>query len=51
MESIVNETARVNKKFTGNVSDIVEELLKKDKKGIKTRRNLKKIVLLTNIHL
>ena len=28
VESIINETARVNKKFTGNVSQIVFELLK-----------------------
>ena len=42
MESITNETARVNKKFTGNVSDTVEQLLKKDKKGIRTKKKLKK---------
>ena len=42
MEAIINETARVNKKFTGNVSDIVEQLLKKDKKGIKSKKKLKK---------
>ena len=42
MEAIINETSRVNKKFTGNVSDIVEQLLKKDKKGIKSKKKLKK---------
>ena len=42
VESIINETARVNKKFTGNVSSTVEELLKTDKKGIQTEKELVK---------
>ena len=42
VESITNETARVNKKFTGNVSKTVEDLLKKDKKGIQTSKELEK---------
>ena len=42
VESIINETARVNKKFTGNVSSTVEELLKKDKKGIQSSKKLEK---------
>ena len=44
-ESIINETTRVNKKFTGNVTQIVEQLLTKrygsDKKGIQTIKELK----------
>ena len=35
VESIINETSRVSKKFSGNVSDLVMELLIGDKKGIK----------------
>jgi hypothetical protein len=41
-ESYINETARVNKKFTGNVSQTVFELLIGDKKGIQTSKNLDK---------
>ena len=40
-EAIINETARVNKKFTGNVTQTVEDLLEKDKKGIKTKKEIK----------
>ena len=40
VETIVNETARVNKKYTGNVSDTVFELLIGDKKGIGTSKTL-----------
>ena len=39
VESIINETARVSRRFTGNISQIVKELLK-DKKGIQTDKNL-----------
>ena len=39
-ESIVNETARVNKKYAGNVTGTVKELLKTDTKGIQTSKNL-----------
>ena len=42
VESIINETARVNKKFTGNVSQTVFELLIGDKKGIQTSKELDK---------
>ena len=42
VESIINETARVNKKFAGNVSQTVFELLIGDKKGIQTTKNLDK---------
>ena len=42
VESIVNETSRVSKKFSGNVSDLVMELLIGDKKGIQTSKNLDK---------
>ena len=40
-ESIINETARVNKKFTGNVTQIVKDILEKDKKGILSKKELK----------
>ena len=39
VEAIINETSRINKRFTGNVTDTVKKLLK-DKKGIKTKKNL-----------
>ena len=42
VESIINETSRVNKKFTGNVSSTVEELLKDDEKGIRSSKELEK---------
>ena len=42
VETIINETARVTKKFTGNVASIVEELLVSDKKGIQTEKKLEK---------
>ena len=42
VESIINETARVNKKYTGNVSSTVEELLKGDTKGIQSSKELEK---------
>ena len=35
-ESLINETSRVNKKFTGNVTQIVKELLETEPKGIQT---------------
>ena len=40
VETIVNETARVNKKYTGNISDTVVELLVGDSKGIGTSKKL-----------
>ena len=39
VEAIINETARVNKKYTGNVTQTVKELLK-GKRGIETKKNL-----------
>jgi len=42
VESIINETARVNKKFAGNVSQTVFELLVGYKKGIQTSKKLDK---------
>ena len=42
VEAIINETARVNKKFTGNVSQTVFEVLIGDKKGLQTSKNLNK---------
>ena len=40
VETIVNETARLNQKFSGNVSETVKKILKDDKKGIKTTKKL-----------
>ena len=40
VESIINETSRMSKKFTGNISQIVFELLIGDKKGVQTSKNL-----------
>ena len=40
-ESLINETCRVNKKFTGNVTQIVKELLESEEKGIKTKKEIK----------
>ena len=40
VETLVNETARVNKKYTGNISDIVMELLVGDAKEIQTSKTL-----------
>ena len=42
VESIINETARVNKKFSGNVSQTVFELLVGYEKGIQTKKKLDK---------
>ena len=42
VESIINETARVNKKYTGNVSQTVFELLIGDDRGIQTSKKLEK---------
>ena len=39
VEAIINETARVSRRFTGNVSQIVKEMMK-DKKSIQTSKNL-----------
>ena len=39
VESIINETARVNQRFTGNVTETIKKLLK-GKKGIETKKNL-----------
>ena len=39
VEAIINETSRVNQRFTGNVTDTVKKLLK-NKKGIETKKNL-----------
>ena len=39
VEAIINETARVNKRYTGNVTQTVKELLK-GRRGIETKKNL-----------
>ena len=39
VEAIINETARVSRRFTGGVSQIVKELMK-DKKSIQTSKNI-----------
>ena len=41
MDSIINETSRINKKFTGTVTQIVKDILEKDKKGILSKKKLK----------
>ena len=41
-ESIINESSRLNKKFTGNVSSIVDDILTREKKGILTKKKLEK---------
>ena len=40
-ESLINETSRVNKKFTGTVTQIVKELLETEVKGIQTEKEIK----------
>ena len=44
VEALINETARVNKKFTGNVTQTVKTILKGDEvtgyQGIQTKKNL-----------
>ena len=40
VETIVNETARLNKKFTGNISQTVLNILTEDEKGIKTKKKV-----------
>ena len=40
VETIINETARLNKKFTGNISQTVLDILTKDEKGIKTKKKV-----------
>ena len=39
-EAIINETSRLNKKFSGNVSQTVKDILSKDKKGIQTKKKI-----------
>ena len=39
-ETIINKTSRLNKKFTGNVSQTVKDILTKDKKGILTKKKV-----------
>ena len=39
-ETNINETSSLNKKFTGNISQIVEDILTKDKKGILTKKKV-----------
>ncbi len=41
-ESIINESSKLNKKFTGNVSNIVDDILTREKKGILTKKKLEK---------
>lgn len=40
VQSYVNETARVTKRFSGNITDSVTQLLKSDQRGIRTGKNL-----------
>ena len=39
-EVLVNETARISKKYSANIADMVKEILKDDKKGITTSKEL-----------
>ena len=43
VESMINETSRLNQRFTGNVSDIVLRILKDDRKGVQTSKNIEGI--------
>ncbi len=43
VEAIINETSRVSKRFTGNVTDIVTDLLVDDVRGIKTEKDFSDI--------
>ena len=40
VESIINETSRLSKRFTGNISNTILDIMKNDSKGIKTSKNL-----------
>ena len=39
-ETFINETSRLNKKFTGNISETVKKILTDDEKGIKTKKDV-----------
>ena len=39
-ELMVNETAKISKKFSGNIGDIVKDILTDDVKGIQTKKTL-----------
>ena len=39
-ELMINETAKISKKFSGNIADIVKDILTTDEKGIKTSKTL-----------
>ncbi len=39
-ELMVNETAKISKKYSGNIADIVKEILTSDVKGIQTSKTL-----------
>ncbi len=43
VESMINETSRLNQRFTGNISDIVLRILKDDRKGVQTSKNIEGI--------
>ena len=43
VESMINETSRLNQRFTGNISDIVTRILKDDRKGVQTSKNIEGI--------
>ena len=40
VQSYVNETARIAKRFSGNITDSVTQLLKTDQKGVRTGKKL-----------
>ena len=42
VESIVNETSRLSKRFAGNISNTILDIMKNDSKGLQTSKNLDK---------
>ena len=40
VESIINETSRLSKKFAGNISNTILDIMKNDSKGLQTSKNL-----------
>ena len=55
VDALINETARVNKKFTGNVTQTVKKILKGDEStgylGLKTKKNLDSDEAVSYTHL
>ena len=45
---IKNETAKINKRYVGNITDSVKDILTKDPKGIKTTKSIDDVDLSNN---